>query len=190
MYDGPMFSSKTESLIDELNTKRPVYKFLVKPILDTRSYMTHGKKCLKWQIRAITLDKMREILSLNMIDDYLICIDEAQFYGEEIIDFIDSIKTNSHITCRIALLDYTFELKEWPIYIQLKSLGIKEKKLTANCQEPECDYAVGSAIYTRLNIDPKLVKDGVLIGGHEAYSAICRQCHQRLVREGKIIIPI
>lgn len=177
---GPMFAGKSEELLRRIN--RLVYakkKFLVfKPSIDNRysetEVVSHNKKTYK----AISIVKSHEILKYLDKNLDAICIDEVQFFDDEIIEIIDKF-ANKGIRVIAAGLDLDFKGDPFDIVAKLLAKAEFVTKLTAIC----CVCGKEATRTQRLiNGEPASIKDPiVLVGASESYEARCR--HHHIVKE-------
>lgn len=174
---GPMFAGKSEELLRRINRLKYAKKhFLVfKPKIDDRykddEVVSHQKRSYK----AHNISKASEILKYITHDIDVVCIDEIQFFDEEIIDVCE-ILANRGVRVICAGLDTNFKGDPFPITADLLARAEDVTKLTAIC-------AVCGKEATRtqrlMNGEPAPA-DGplVLIGATESYEPRCRHCHQ------------
>lgn len=177
---GSMFSGKTEELIRRakraLIARRRVVIF--KPAIDTRydaeSVFSHDGRSI--QARPIPVDSAHSIERIaRETGAQVVAIDEAQFFGEEIIEVVRRLVATGY---RVVLsgLDMDFAGRPFgpmPTLMALADEVLKLKAICVRCGEP--------ATFTQRLIDgrPAAADDPlVLIGGEETYEARCRACHE------------
>lgn len=202
IYSGPMFAGKSESLIGLLNTRgKYTSKFLIKHSVDTRAcngmmLSTHGnKKITCFNIGQVTtsddeecmmkvLEDVKDVLSCN--GKVLVCVDEGQFYGDELPKFLTILrddKAYEHVTCVVAMLDYTFERKPFPMYLRCKEIVSKEVKMTSDCKHPKCRNPIKTATFSKLLKQKDFAGKGdgntVIIGGSDLYQSSCEECFDK-----------
>jgi thymidine kinase len=169
---GPMFSGKSEELIRRLRratfAKQRIQCF--KPNIDNRYNVTDIASHSKLTFSAKTVQTTGELktiagICLNNFD--VIGIDEAQFFGDELISFsIELARAGKRVI--IAGLDTTFAGEPFHPIPELMAIADEVIKLSAvcvKCGEP--------AIHSqRLSTDTSRV----LVGADTLYEARCRQC--------------
>ena len=173
---GPMFAGKSEELLRRIN--RLVYakkKFLVfKPSIDNRYSETEVVSHNQHKYKAIALMDPKKILDYYGNDLDAICIDEIQFFDEEIIDVID-FYANHGVRVIVAGLDMDFKGDPFMITAKLLAKAEYVTKLTAICT-----VCGKSATRTQrlINGEPASINDPVvLVGASESYEARCRHHH-------------
>lgn len=169
---GPMFSGKSEELIRRLKraqiAKRRVACF--KPEIDLRYSRTAIASHSQQTLEAITVANIAALKAklFPQIDEIeVIGIDEAQFLGEELIDFTtDLVHMGKRIV--IAGLDTTFSGKPFAPIPDLLAIADEIIKLSAVCMS--CG---APAIHSqRLGSSQQLV----VVGAAGLYEARCRAC--------------
>ncbi len=175
---GCMFAGKTEELIRRINrityAKKSILVF--KPKIDNRydegSVVSHSQK----KIKSIVISEANEILKhLPEKLPYAIAIDEVQFFGEELIEVIETL-ANSGIRVICAGLDQDFRGEPFGIMPMILARAEFVTKLNAICQV--CGQP---ATRTQRIIDgePADYDDPIiLVSAAEKYEARCRHCHQ------------
>lgn len=174
---GPMFAGKSEELIRRINRlKYAKKKFIVfKPKIDNRYSETDVVSHQKRKESSIPIEKSTEILKYITHDLEVVCIDEVQFFDEDIISIIDLL-ANRGIRVICAGLDCDF--KGEPFLITAKLLAKAEfiTKLTAICA-----VCGREATMTQRLVDGKIPNENdpvVLVGANESYEPRCRKCHK------------
>jgi len=170
---GPMFSSKTSTLLTRLERAQIAGKrvILLRPNKDTREGLTHDDKPFK--IEQLFVDKVFDLKHRYKYD--VIGIDEAQFFNyPEFSTEIDTLAiTHTVIACG---LNGTSERTPFKSIQDLIPLCDTLSMLTAICTS--CGSELGSfSYYTEGN---KVSE--VLVGGKGAYTALCRVCHAENTR--------
>ena len=165
---GSMFSGKTEELIRRLkrariaNQKVGIYK----PEMDVRyssdSIVSHDENA----ITAFPVKQALAILS-NFNEFDVVGIDEAQFFGKELIEVCEQM-ANQGKRVIIAGLDMDYTGKPFGPMPELLSIANYVTKLHAICVK--CGGIASYSYRTTLN------KDQVVIGEKDHYEARCRSC--------------
>ena len=172
---GSMFSGKTEELIRRLNRAR-IAKLRVeifKPGIDTRyseeDVVSHNANAL----HSTPVENAQQILFYANECD-VIGIDEAQFFGNELIDVCQQL-ANQGIRVIIAGLDMDFLGKPFGPMPQLMAIAEDVTKVHAICMR------CGSlAQYSQRTIaGDKLV----VLGETESYEPLCRECYNKAMAE-------
>jgi thymidine kinase len=177
---GSMFSGKSEELIRRVRrvmiAKKRVAVF--KPSIDNRysaqKVNSHDGNSLEAQL--IEVDHCTGIPDIvQSMDADVVAIDEAQFFGNEIVEAVRIlIESNKRVI--IAGLDLDFAGRPFgpmPVLMALADDVQKLKAICVKCGEP--------AFYTQRLIDgrPASAHDAlIVIGGKESYEARCRACHE------------
>lgn len=169
---GPMFSGKSEELIRRLKraqiAKRRVACF--KPEIDLRYSRTaiasHSLQTLE-AVTVANIAALKEHLMPQINGVEVVGIDEAQFLGEDLIDFAYELV---HLGKRVVIagLDMTFSGKPFAPIPELLAMADEVIKLSAVC------ISCGApAIHSqRLGSSQQLV----VVGSAGLYEARCRAC--------------
>jgi thymidine kinase len=151
--------------------------FLIKPATDTRD----GKNFVKSRIGlaadayALAPEERLDVdaLAKNQVD-VIIC-DEAQFLAPEQVEQLKDIAVFTDIPVICFGLKDDFQTKMFPGSKRLFELADSLKEVKTVCQ---CGRK--ATVNARL-VDEKVVIEGeqVLLGGNEAYEAMCYECWKR-----------
>ena len=180
---GGMFSGKTEELIRRAKRAHIAGQkvVVVKPALDKRysedEVVSHNETALP----SILVDTADQIVLLTS-DAKVVCIDEAQFFDERVVDVADTL-ANDGKRVIIAGLDMDYKGKPFGPMPNLLAIAEYVTKLHAVCAE-----SGAMAHYSQRVID----KEGqVLVGEYDAYEPRARHCFRPPVdeRRGKPIKP-
>lgn len=172
---GSMFSGKTEELIRRLNRAR-IAKLRVeifKPGIDTRyseeDVVSHNANAL----HSTPVENAQQIL-FYANDCDVIGIDEAQFFGNELIDVCQQL-ANQGIRVIVAGLDMDFLGKPFGPMPQLMAIAEDVTKVHAICMR------CGSlAQFSHRTIDGNKL---VMLGETESYEPLCRSCYLKALEE-------
>lgn len=176
---GGMFSGKSTELIRIANKAKEegLKVILFKHKKDARyndsDIVTHDKESIK----AIAIEEIEEIYEFTAIEANtkdkrevdVICIDEAQFFGDPLVRFCEM---NANVGKRIVVagLDMDFRGEPFaPMHI-LMAKADKLKKLNATCSKCGAEASRSQRLVCEKSI--------VLVGGQESYEPRCRNCHQ------------
>ncbi|MDT0632405.1 thymidine kinase [Rubrivirga sp. S365] len=165
---GSMFSGKTEELIRRLKRARIARQnvALFKPALDTRydaeAVVSHDATALP----AVVIHAADQILLL-VGDADVVGIDEAQFFGPELVDVVERLARDGKRVV-IAGLDQDYLGRPFEPVPQLMAVAEHVTKLHAVCVR--CGAPA--------NHSQRIVAEGarVLVGEAEAYEPRCRRC--------------
>jgi len=168
---GSMFSGKTEELIRRLN-RADIARLKVqifKPSIDTRYHhqdiVSHNER----SIRSIPVANAARIPELAGPCD-VVGIDEAQFFGEEIISVCNDL-ANAGKRVIVAGLDMDFKGKPFGYIPQLLAIAEYVTKVHAICM-----VCGDVASYSHRLTDGE---EQVVLGELSSYEARCRRCfHQ------------
>ncbi len=167
---GSMFSGKTEELIRRLRRAKIARQRveIFKPALDTRyaddAVVSHDENAIPSQV----VHAADQILLLSGGAD-VIGIDEAQFFGLELLGVCDSLARDGKRII-VAGLDQDYLGNPFEPVPQLMAIAEHVTKLHAICMK--CGAPA--------NHSQRLVASGdrVLVGEKEAYEPRCRQCFE------------
>ena len=165
---GGMFSGKTEELIRR--AKRAYIAgqqvVVVKPTVDNRysdsEVVSHNQSALP----GIQVDTADQIILLTS-SAKVVCIDEAQFFDDRIIDVVNTL-ANDGKRVILAGLDMDFEGRPFEPMPQLLAIAEYVTKLHAICAESGV-----MAHYSQRVVENK---DKVLVGEKDAYEPRARHC--------------
>ena len=166
---GSMFSGKTEELIRRLRraeiAKQKVAIF--KPRIDDRYSSGHIVSHDSQRIPSIAVSKASEILD-RAGDAQVIGIDEAQFFGLDLVDVCQQL-ANQGKRVIVAGLDQDYQGKPFEPIPQLLAIAEYITKTLAICVK--CGNPA--------NRTQRLSKDSerVVVGAADIYEARCRFCH-------------
>lgn len=173
---GPMFSGKTEELIRRLRRAKIARKRVIvfKPQIDTRfdavQIVSHSEQKIA-SIPVEDTDAMRHCLQQLDGPPDLIGIDEAQFFDESLVPFIEEL-ANSGMRVVLSGLDQDSRGKPFgpmPNILAVADIVTKQYAVCMICGAP------ASKTY-RLE-DRR--QEQVFVGAGESYEARCRQCYQQ-----------
>lgn len=179
---GSMFSGKSEELIRRVRraqfAKQKIAVF--KPKIDNRyseeAVVSHNGST----VIAHPIEKSIEMWNYLTDDFDLIAIDEAQFFGEDIINTVQKLANHGY---RVILAGLDQDFKGVPFGPMPKLMAIAEQvtKLQAVCSV--CG-SPASRTQRLINGQPAKAEDPViLVGAAEAYEPRCR--HHHLVPTGQ-----
>lgn len=181
---GGMFSGKTEELIRR--AKRAYIAgqqvVVVKPAIDSRystnEVVSHNQSTLP----GICVNTADQIILLTS-SAKVVCIDEAQFFDDRIVDVVNTL-ANDGKRVILAGLDMDFEGRPFEPMPQLLAIAEYVTKLHAICSESGI-----MAHYSQRVVENK---DQVLVGEKDAYEPRARHCFRPPVdtKKGKPLPPL
>lgn len=181
---GGMFSGKTEELIRRAKRAHIAGQkvVVVKPAIDNRYneeyVISHNKNVLP----GIIVDTADQIVLLTG-EAEVICIDEAQFFDNQLMNVANTLANNGKRVI-VAGLDMDYEGKPFEPMPQMMAIAEFVTKLHAVCAE-----SGAMAHYSQRVVESR---DRVLVGEAKAYEPRARHCYRPPVdkRRGKPITPI
>jgi len=173
---GSMFSGKSEELIRRVRrvqiAKKKVQVF--KPTIDNRYDVQHIYSHNGTNFKAINITKPKNILNEIDPDTEVIAIDEAQFYGDDIV-FVCQKLADQGKRVIIAGLDQDFRGKPFGPIPKLLAVAEYIDKLQAICMI--CGNTASRTQRLVNGVPAKQSDPTILIGAKESYQARCRKCH-------------
>ena len=174
---GPMFCGKTDELLRRLRratiAKQKIQVF--KPGFDIRYSSEKVTSHAGNEYDAYPVENITEVPTLLLDDVTLVAIDEAQFFGNEIIDVVQAL-VDKGIRVIVAGLDMDFRgepFGQMPVLLALAEIVDKLHAICMTCGE--------EATRTQRLVDgnPAYYDDPIIIvGASEMYEARCRIHHQ------------
>jgi len=174
---GPMFCGKTDELLRRLRraiiAKQKIQVF--KPGFDVRYSSEKVTSHAGNEYNAYPVENITEVPTLLLDDVTLVAIDEAQFFGKDIIDVIQTL-VDKGIRVIVAGLDMDFRgepFGQMPVLLAQAEIVDKLHAICMVCGE--------EATRTQRLVDgnPAYYDDPIIIvGASEMYEARCRIHHQ------------
>ena len=167
---GSMFSGKTEELIRRLRRAQIAKQNVVvfKPKIDNRydkkKIVSHSKQ----ESQSIVIEKADEILQ-HAVFAQVIGIDEAQFFGNELVDIVQNL-ADSGKRVIVAGLDKDYRgvpFEPMPQLLAMAEYITKPLAICMRCGAP--------ANYTQRITRSK---ERVVVGATDVYEARCRHCFE------------
>ena len=186
---GAMGSSKTaQALITKYNYEENGMKvWLIKPSADIRDGMNILRSRIGLEAEVEVIPPKTDVYRLfektrNGHCDIII-VDECQFLTVEQIDQLRAIVNEFNIPVICFGLRTDFQTKLFP-----GSLRLMEVADTIQEIKTMCDCGAKATVNARV-IDGYIVTEGeqVVLGGNDAYIAMCHKCYIRGIREHKRI---
>jgi thymidine kinase len=174
---GSMFSGKTDELIRRLRrqviAKQKVQVF--KPLIDDRYSQDKINSHNGGEFSAVAVDGVKGIRELLREDTTVVAIDEAQFFENEIVHFVQEL-ADSGKKVILAGLDTDFRGEPFGPMPALMASAENLDKLSAICMvcgEP------GTRTQRLLEGKPAKYDDPIVqVGASEMYEARCRNHHE------------
>lgn len=177
---GPMYCGKTEELIRQVKRaaigKKHVQVF--KHAIDTRygkAKKVYSHAGLSFLSERIT--KAGQILKKLRPETEVVGIDEAQWFGDELIPVVDHLLKNGKRVL-VSGLALTFDRTPFAPMPALMAMADKVTKLSAICVVCGEEAVFHKRIVKESTVDP-LLADPSLVGRSDAYEARCRVCFSK-----------
>ena len=166
---GPMFSGKTEELIRRVKraqiARQKVLAF--KPRIDDRYHARQVVSHDRQAIDSVPVDHADEILPQVGEEVQVVAVDEAQFFGPELLEVCETLARRG-IRVIVAGLDQDYRGVPFEPIPQLLAVAEYVTKELAICVV--CGNPAGRSQRTRGG------SGRVQVGATEAYEARCRAC--------------
>jgi thymidine kinase len=174
---GPMFCGKTEEMIKRLRraviAKHKVQVF--KPQIDNRYTNNNIASHAGGEFEATPVEGISQIKKLLEKHTSVVAIDEAQFFGDDIIPFVQELADNN-VRVIIAGLDTDFRgIPFGPVPILMAQADVLDKypAICMVCGE-EATYTQRLVNNEPANYDEPIV----VVGASDLYEARCRKHHK------------
>ena len=187
---GAMGSSKTaQALITKYNYEENDMKvWLIKPSADIRDGVDILRSRIGLQAKVQVIlpeeDVYERFVQTRKGSCDVIIVDECQFMMPEQIDQLRAIVNDFEVPVLCFGLRTDFQTKLFPGSLRLMELAdaIEEIKTM-------CDCGVKATVNARIDCEGHIVTEGaqVLLGGNDAYIAMCHRCYIQGIREHKRI---
>ena len=166
---GSMYSGKTEELIRRLRRAQIARQkvLIIKPFIDNRYDENHLVSHSEQKLPSISIKKAKEIIPLAK-ECQVIGIDEAQFFGMELVDICQTLADNGKRVI-VASLDQDYMGKPFEPIPQLLAVAEHIRKTLASCMK--CGNSANRTQRTTTD------SERVIVGGKGIYEARCRRCH-------------
>lgn len=187
---GAMGSSKTaQALITKYNyEENDLQVWLVKPSADDRDgqQILRSRIGLQAQVEVIPpeMDMYQRFTQTQLGKCDVIIVDECQFLTEAQIDQLRTIVNDYSIPVMCFGLRTDFQTRLFPGSRRLMEVAdtIQEIKTI-------CDCGAKATVNARIDADGHIITQGaqVVLGGNDAYIAMCHKCYIRGIRENRVI---
>jgi len=177
---GPMFSGKSSYIysIVKRYSAIGVKVLVIKPSSDTRyselpEVVTHdGVRFQCFHAGAHLMDVPHNVTKGVRV----VVVEEAQFF-EDLLVFVRSLVENLGVNVVVVGLDGDAQRRPFGKVLDCIPLADKVTRLTALCTGC-ADGTPGLFSHRTVN-----VSDQVLVGGADMYTALCRSCYRKAIRE-------
>src|SRR2546421_2271914 len=180
LISGCMFSGKTQELIRRLDQARYAGSTIqaFKPALDDRYALEAVASHREVRFPAIAVPDVEALQHQLRDDTRVVGIDEAQFFGGEIVSLVEGLANRGrHVI--VAGLDLDFLARPFGPMPLLAAYADRLTKLQASCQYPGCGSRQASRTQRLLDGEPAPPDSPlVVIGGAATYEARCRHHHR------------
>jgi len=169
---GPMFSGKTNYLINVITTSDIIPILAINHSLDNRYshedlHSHNGNKC--------PCIKTNDLLSITKLPEYkqaqVIIIDECNFFSHLVPAVLHMVEKD-HKKVFAAKLNSTFERTPFGEFHNLFCVADDIVFLKGTCAD--CQDGTPS-IFSKLIIDEPHQPDDIIVGGKEKYKPVCRK---------------
>ena len=107
----------------------------------------------------------------------VIAIDEAQFFGDELVPFVRKLVDSYHKYVIVGGLDGNYKRQKFGHVLDLLPLADNVTKLHAYCKPCSTSKTLRAAIFTHYIGD---LRDTLIVGGADDYQPVCRRCYLKL----------
>lgn len=174
---GSMFSGKSEELIRRVRRAK-IARLKVQVFKHSLDIRFHKKKVSShsgYEIEAHPVNDVRQIRDLILKDTQVVGIDEAQFFGDEIVELCQEM-ANDGKRVIVAGLDQDFRGKPFGPMPTLLAIAEHVDKLSAICMQCRRPASRSQRL---INGEPAPTDSPVIhVGADERYEARCRHCHK------------
>ena len=173
---GPMFAGKTEELVRRVHRAQVARRgvLVVAHELDTRSGPGRVASHSGLEVPSRSVRAAAQIPDLVAEGTELVAVDEAQFFGPDLVDVATALADAGRVVV-VAGLSVTFDGRPFAPLPALMALAESVTKLTAVCVV--CGRDAG--FHVRLEAvpadDDALAPASGHVGGSESYEARCRR---------------
>jgi thymidine kinase len=170
---GPMFSGKTEELIRRVRraaiARRPVQVFT--HAADTRNRLDRISSHTGLDFPSTPVSSADKLEPMVRADAELVGIDEAQFFGSDLLPLVDRLARRG-LDVIVAGLAVTFRGEPFEPIPSVMALAERADKLTAVCAVCGADAVYHQRISASDTSAREITQEH--IGGLEKYEARCR----------------
>jgi thymidine kinase len=180
LISGCMFSGKTQELIRRLDQAHYAGSSIqaFKPALDDRYALEAVASHREIRFPAIAVPDVAALRAQLRDETRVIGIDEAQFFGPEIVSLVEELADRGvHVI--VAGLDLDFLARPFGPMPLLAAYADRLTKLQASCQYPGCGSRQASRTQRLVDGAPASADTPlIVVGGAATYQARCRHHHR------------
>jgi thymidine kinase len=180
VISGCMFSGKTQELIRRLDQAHYAGSTIqaFKPALDDRYAIEAVASHREIRFPAIAVPDVGALAAQLRDDTRVVGIDEAQFFGPEIVSLGEELADRGvHVI--VAGLDLDFLARPFGPMPLLAAYADRLTKLQASCQYPGCGSRQASRTQRLVDGAPASADTPlIVVGGAATYQARCRHHHR------------
>ncbi len=180
VISGCMFSGKTQELIRRLDQAHYAGSTIqaFKPALDDRYAIEAVASHREIRFPAIAVPDVAALRAQLRDDTRVVGIDEAQFFGPEIVSLAEELADRGvHVI--VAGLDLDFLARPFGPMPLLAAYADRLTKLQASCQYTGCGSRQASRTQRLVDGAPASADTPlIVVGGAATYQARCRQHHR------------
>ena len=180
LISGCMFSGKTQELIRRLDQAHYAGSSIqaFKPALDDRYALEAVASHREIRVPAIAVPAVAALRAQLRDDTRVIGIDEAQFFGPEIVSLAGELADRG-VHAIVAGLDLDFLARPFGPMPLLAADADRLTKLQASCQYPGCGSRQASRTQRLVDGAPASADTPlIVVGGAATYQARCRHHHR------------
>lgn len=180
LISGCMFSGKTQELIRRLDQAHYAGSSIqaFKPALDDRYALEAVASHREIRFPAIAVPDVAALRAQLRDDTRVIGIDEAQFFGPEIVSLVEELADRG-VHAIVAGLDLDFLARPFGPMPLLAADADRLTKLQASCQYPGCGSRQASRTQRLVDGAPASADTPlIVVGGAATYQARCRHHHR------------
>jgi thymidine kinase len=176
---GPMFAGKSEELVRRVRRAQLAGRgvVVVNHVLDTRSGAGRVASHSGLEVESTSAATAAEIPGLVAPGTELVAVDEAQFFGTELVDVVVAL-ADAGLVVVVAGLSVTFDGRPFEPLPALMAVAERVDKLTAVCAVCGRDAAYHVRVAPDDVADPA-APVAAHVGGSESYQARCREHRAR-----------
>lgn len=179
---GCMFSGKSSALLRKLSQLESMGEkvLYINHSIDNREDSNYSTHCKLTKGRELTFNSLKlNRLEINekILEYSVIGIDEAQFFGSELVDFVIYLLQKDKYIIVVGL-DGTFKKEKFGYILDLIPHADNVAKLHAYCRSCYNDSkTLTTAIFSHRTVENSSTN---LVGKDESYIPVCRKCYEKL----------
>ncbi|WP_281255184.1 thymidine kinase [Luteimicrobium subarcticum] len=172
---GPMFAGKTEELLRRVRRAEVAGRRVevVSHALDTRRGAGQVSSHAGAAVPSRVADRAEEVATGRDPRTELLAVDEAQFFGPELVDVVERLADDGLVVV-VAGLDVTYDGRPFEPVATLSALAERADRLLAVCTVCGEDAPFHVRVVADHD-DPSSATVAGHVGGAEKYQARCRE---------------